>query len=382
MKATGLLLIIGPVLLAEAAGAPRIADGHGYQAAGAPAFLAGNLTDATEASSEGSVQESHPRPPRGESLQDAAAASTDERRWYAFDKFGGVVYSSGEGYRLTLDVYVPPTPGPHPAVLVVHGGAWRMGSKLFWMRHAWKLVNSGFVVVAINYRHAPEFPFPAQVHDCKAALQWMADHADAYQIDTDRVAAIGYSAGAHLVAMTAFTDDSDDFDGTEQGSEDDRREGDAKGAEAGLKTRSADNPDQSRLQLQAIALGGAPCDLTFIDARSPSLNYWLGASRAEDPEIWRQATPSTWLSADDPPCHFFHGRQDAVVPMSASRKLYDQMKALGIRVEYREYDHGHFGLFSNVDALDPVIAFFCQEMGLPNPTSEDSNEGVEAGAGQ
>ncbi len=100
-----------------------------------------------------------------------------------FEKFGAITYREIDGESLNCDVYVPTGPGPYPAVLAIHGGAWRHGSKITMTRHAWKLAQAGYVVVAINYRHAPKHPFPAQVHDCKHAVRWMRANAKQYKID-------------------------------------------------------------------------------------------------------------------------------------------------------------------------------------------------------
>ena len=187
--------------------------------------------------------------------------SVAANREYEFQKFGGVAWRSGPGYELTLDVYVPDRPSLAPALLAVHGGSWRSGTKLNWFRHARKLARAGFVVVAINYRHAPEFKFPAQIHDCKAAVRWMRRHAGEYGIDPDRIGAIGYSAGGHLVALLATSD------------VDDGLEGDLAAGDQGISSR-----------VQAVAIGGAPCHFEWIDEDSRTLNFWLGSTRRQNPE--------------------------------------------------------------------------------------------------
>jgi acetyl esterase/lipase len=254
---------------------------------------------------------------------------------FAFQKYGGIEYRSWENYKLTLDVYVPEGVGPWPAILTVHGGAWRSGTKLNWVRHARKLARAGFVVVAINYRHAPEFKFPAQIYDCKAAVRWMRMNASQYKIDPDRIGGLGYSAGGHLVALLGTTD------------ADDGLEGEVTESEAKISTR-----------LQAVAAGGAPCDFEWIDEDSDGLDYWLGTPRSKDPEIWKRASPAHWLTPDDPPFHFFHGTLDRIVPSRSAQSLCARMRSLGIEAELVTYPNGHFGLFSNLDAMDPVIEFF------------------------
>ncbi len=281
-------------------------------------------------------------PPAGghEAGNGETALPEDPGPEFAFEKFGGVEYRSGDDYRLTLDVYVPDRPGRCPAILAVHGGSWRSGTKLNWFRHARKLARAGFVVVAINYRHAPQFPFPAQIHDCKAAVRWMRVHADQYHIDPDRIGGIGYSAGGHLVALLGTSDADDGLEGAVPESE------------SGISTR-----------LQAVAVGGAPCNFDWIDDDAKTLNFWLGATRREDPEIWKQATPATWLTVDDPPFYFFHGTRDWLVPDACAECFHRQIQETGIESEFKTWDNGHFGLFSRLEALDPVIVFFRKHLG-------------------
>lgn len=278
------------------------------------------------------------QPLRPEALPvDADNVGTAAAKTYAFEKFGGLEYRTGENFRLTLDVYVPEGVGPHPAILAVHGGAWRSGSKLHWFRHARKLAKAGFVVVAINYRKAPKFPFPAQVYDCKAAIRWMRKHAEKYKIDPDQMGAIGYSAGGHLVALLAATDAEDGLEG---------------------EMIPADEKDIST-RIQAVAPGGAVCNFTWLDEQSNALAYFMGGSRAEVPELYQRASPTTYVSPDDPPFYFFHGGKDWVVPEASPKAMHELLKKQGLASEFASYeDHGHVGLFSHLEAMDPVIDFF------------------------
>ncbi len=271
---------------------------------------------------------------RAEAMGSATGESVKRR--FEFEKRGGILYRSGEGYRLTLDVYVPAGAGPYPALLAVHGGAWRSGTKLNWFRHARKLARAGFVVVAINYRHAPQFPFPAQIHDCKAAVRWMRIHAEPYKIDPACIGGLGYSAGGHLVALLGTSDPQDGL------------EGEVPEAERHVSSR-----------LQAVAAGGAVCEFSWVDEDSRGLVYWLQGSRSSRPEAFSKASPTTYITADDPPFYFFHGSQDWVVPDRSPKIMHEKLlrQSLPSRLDIYE-GYGHFGLFSHLQAMDPVIEFF------------------------
>lgn len=264
----------------------------------------------------------------------------DQRSVFDFKKHGGIEYTSGEDYRLTLDVYVPEGEGPFPTVLCVHGGSWRSGTKLNWIRHAWKIAGRGFVVVAINYRHAPKHPFPAQVHDCKSAVRWIRANADQYKIDPEKLCGLGYSAGGHLVSLLGTTEPND-----------------------GLEGEIPEGQEKLSTRLQVVAAGGAPCEFSWIDEKSRALVFWLGGTRGRKPDWYRKASPTTYISKDDPPFYFFHGETDWVVPKESSKKMHEQLQAAEVVSIYKQYEsYGHFALFSYTDALDPVLDFFEQQL--------------------
>jgi len=110
----------------------------------------------------------------------------------------------------TFDVYSPgefcPGHGKsnRPAIIAIHGGAWRSGDKSWGERVADRFTPNGYVVFSINYRLAPGSRWPAQINDCVAALRYFRGTANLWGIDPDRIAAFGVSAGGHLAAMLAL----------------------------------------------------------------------------------------------------------------------------------------------------------------------------------
>ncbi len=277
--------------------------------------------------------------PQKSKLLPAQEIARSVRGEYDFEKRGGIVYSRTDTYKLTCDVYIPDLPGPLPTVLAVHGGGWRAGSKIHWIRHARKLAKHGFVVVAINYRHAPSDKFPAQIHDVKQAVRFMRKHADRYKIDSERIAAYGYSAGGHLVAMLGTTDAEDGLEGEVPN-----------GYEEFLDTR-----------VQCIVAGGAPTEFTWLGEDSSALGYWLGegATIRKNPDLFEQAYPTTYITADDPPFYFHHGTADMVVPIEAAKVMHEKLTEAGLKSEFAEYEGtGHFGLFSMTgEPVDKIIEF-------------------------
>jgi acetyl esterase/lipase len=115
-----------------------------------------------------------------------------------------VTYRTVDGEQLALDVYQPGKKGKdRPAVVIVHGGGWRMGDKALFAVQGNRLAERGFVAVSVNYRLAPAHPYPAAVDDVEAAVEWVRKHAKEYGVDPDRIGALGGSAGAHLTGLLA-----------------------------------------------------------------------------------------------------------------------------------------------------------------------------------
>ena len=114
----------------------------------------------------------------------------------------GLAFAPGSS--ATLDVLVPAGPGPHPVLVYLHGGAWVAGSPASHRKLTARFVEAGFVVVSVDYRLAPEHPFPAGFDDCLAAVHWAAAHARRFGGDPERLTLGGDSAGANLAAAVAI----------------------------------------------------------------------------------------------------------------------------------------------------------------------------------
>lgn len=253
---------------------------------------------------------------------------------HKFTKIGGVIYKRTDDAPLKCDVYAPVGDGPFPAIIAVHGGGWKWGSKFMMTRHAWLMARCGYVVVAINYRHAPKHPFPAQIEDCEAAIRWIKSNAAKYKVDPDRVGGFGYSAGAQMIGLAAN------------------------------RYRHADlankNPTQQpSTELKAVVLGGAPVSFDWVGDRSQLLRYWLGGSRRDVPEQFFNATATNFASVQSPPHYFFHGEKDWLVPPSAANKLHKKLLGFGIESRMDLVPNAeHILPFSNLDYMRRGIVFF------------------------
>lgn len=250
-----------------------------------------------------------------------------------------IVYSKPEeDLELKLDAYIPDGEGPFPAVLVVHGGAWRTGSKIQLASHARKFAERGMAAFAINYRLAPKHKFPAQIHDCKAAIRWMRRHADEYHVDSRRIGAYGYSAGGHLVALLGVTRASDGLEGDTNG-------------------------DRIDTQIQCVCAGGAPCDFQEIAGDSMRLAFWLGGTRNELPSLYRSASPIAFVRSDNPPMFFFHGSQDELVKIRDVERMVESLKEDGVRAELYVVDGAsHIAAALNQQAINRAADFLLEHL--------------------
>lgn len=251
----------------------------------------------------------------------------------------GEVYAERDSGPLKADVYLPEGEGPFPGVLVVHGGAWRMGSRGQLAGAAQKLAEQGFTAIAISYRLAPTHKFPAQILDCKEAVRWMRANATRLKIDPDRIGGYGYSAGAHLVSLLGTTDDHDGLEGV------------------------ADPKSVPSSRLQAVACGGAPCDLRPIPPDVDGLAFFLGGSPAQCPEQYRLASPAAFITPDDPPMFFYHAEDDQLVPLASPENMRAALTAVGIVSDlYVVPKIGHTAASWDRDALDRSIAFLSEHL--------------------
>jgi len=232
-----------------------------------------------------------------------------------------LVFQEIDGQRVKADLYRPDSQEVLPTIIMIHGGAWISGDKWNVIDHAIQMAEAGFVVMAINYRLAPAYPWPAQLVDCHAALAWIAQHQHEWHADVDRLGVWGYSAGGQLALMIALEDKTD------------------------------------LPRVQACVAGGPPCDMDFVPLKSRMLSSFLGGSREELTERYREASPIHLLTADDPPLFIFHGEDDFIVPIENSKKMHAKVVALGIANEYREVPKlGHLLTFvdrkSRIDAIE------------------------------
>jgi acetyl esterase/lipase len=265
-----------------------------------------------------------------------------------------LAYAKAGDKPILLDLYLPEkADGPAPVLLFVHGGGWEGGSKDGPM--AQRMVGRGYAVASIDYRFSQVAVFPAQLHDCKAAVRWLRAHAKEYNLDSGRIGAWGDSAGGHLVALLGTT--------------------------GGVKELEGDggNLDQSsRVQAVCDWFGptdfAATCDRLRTDP-PPQLNKdetyavgvisrLLGGPLRDNREKAAAASPITYVAKDAPPFLIMHGDKDPLVALSQSETFAAALKKAGADVTLKVFAGAGHGLGGN-EVLKMVDDFFDKHLKAP-----------------
>ncbi len=224
----------------------------------------------------------------------------------------GVTYARYGDRTQEMDVYRPKGAwGELPAVVCIHGGGWAKGNRLSHEKVAQGLAARGYVAATISYRLSGEAPFPAAIHDCKAAVRFLRANAKEYGIDSENIGAIGLSAGGHLTALLAASGGAAELEGD--------------GGSAGFSS-----------VIQAAVPMGAQTDflsertreISATEDRGQIWRQFLGGAQQDRLATYRLASPLHHLDEKDPPCWFITGETDD--PSTHAGAFRSRMKELGI----------------------------------------------------
>lgn len=256
-----------------------------------------------------------------------------------------------DGERVTADVVVPQGDGPHPVLVYIHGGGWICGSPATHRKLAHRFAEAGYLVFNIDYRLAPEAPFPRPFEDCVDAVRWAAREAGSYGGDASKLAVGGDSAGGNLSAAVAaaLADDPDApkisaalliygvFDFATIGEMPEELGGDA-------NPMAAIGPQMVDLMVGSY-IGKEPSQETLTDPRLSPLH----------------------AAAKLPPSHVVCGTADPL--LAQAKTLVERLQGAGVEHEYVEVEnmpHGYVQMefFPQArESIDAMVAFLRKHLG-------------------
>jgi acetyl esterase/lipase len=260
--------------------------------------------------------------------------------------------------KLQLDLVIPSGKGPHPCIICWHGGAWKAGSRkdlsttggILDFGTKGKsllevLAEQGYVAVSPSYRLAPKHVWPAQIIDAKTAIRYLRENAAKYNIDPERIGAMGFSAGGHLAALAGTAQKVPEFEGQLF-------------------------PKQSS-QVKCVVNFFGPADLTLY-TETPGIERGFmqplfGGPSSEKLADMKKASPVNHVSKESVPFMIIHGTLDVVVPIKHSELLHKKLTEAGVPSEFIRMSfkgHGWLGE-SAAHSVTQSVKFFDKHLKGP-----------------
>jgi dipeptidyl aminopeptidase/acylaminoacyl peptidase len=268
-----------------------------------------------------------------------------------------VIFGMYSGLALLMDVHYPGTPNGH-AVVFVPGSGWH--ASLRYSARPLKdavrnpaghgaflqpLLNAGYTVFVINHRAAPRFRYPAQAEDAQRAVRFIRHDAKRFGINPDRIGGLGYSSGAHVIAMVGVLNSrGDDAD--------------------------PDPVNRESARLQAVVAGATASDLLspLSPTSAPAVPSLLGmvvppweGKTSEEYRAYQQASPVFHLTSDDAPLLLIHGDADEEVPFKQAELMIEAAKKTGAEVRLVRIPggtHGDLQKPNGPDYLGEMVAWY------------------------
>jgi acetyl esterase/lipase len=273
-----------------------------------------------------------------------------------------IPYAGTNNPRQRLNLLLPKAPKdnlPLPVIVYIHGGAWLGGDRAGGHgRLAGYVAGGEYAGVSVGYRLTGEAIWPAQIHDCKAAIRWIRANAKKYNLDPDKIGVIGDSAGGHLVAIL--------------------------GTSGSVKTLEGDlgpfKDVSSRVQCvvdefgpaEILAMQGGGSKMDHDGPNSPE-GKLVGGRVSDKKEVAIAASPVTYVAADNPPFLIIHGNKDPLVPHSQSERLSAALKKAKVECYFITVDGGGHGGFRNPEIQERERQFFDKCLrGAINTISEET----------
>ena len=250
-----------------------------------------------------------------------------------------IVFANTGTRDLELDAFYPKNKSKklRPAILIIHGGGWRTGNRSQHIPLAQRLAALGYATFTAEYRLSTEALYPAAVHDLKAAVRWIRANAKKYEIDTNKIASMGFSAGGQLSALLGNTNNLPKFEGSI----------------GNLKKSSKIN---AIIDIDGILAYIHPESGEGDDRKSISAaTYWFGFSKNENPELWHEASALTHAGKNTPPTLFLNSSVDR---MHAGRDDYrKKLDTFGIYSEVHSFENSPHSFCLLSPWFEPTVEF-------------------------
>jgi acetyl esterase len=276
-----------------------------------------------------------------------AGGAVAQEQTPAIDVDRDVVYGTADGVPLLLDVYHPSTgERPHPAIILVHGGGFTAGDKAdpLFVRTGEIFATQGYVTFSINYRLAPEHPYPAAYEDGRTAIEFVRQNASRFDVDPSNIGIAGASAGSTLAAWVAYQGRGD----LERGS-----------------------------RVKAVVTWSGPFDFTLFGECGSEVDPEGGLAGflppGEDPaDVAREASPITYVDPSDPPILMTNSQAERS-PVCQPEAMQEALETVGVPAELIVLPGSDHALGGNMrEVLPPSVLFFDEHLKQPQQTSSPS----------
>lgn len=299
--------------------------------------------------------------------------------------FGTAPADAGGSVTLLMDIYLPLAgPTPRPLVLWIHGGGWSGGTHDNPPNFVVQMVNYGFAVASAGYRLSGQAIFPAQIHDVKGAIRFLRANAATYNLDSNRMACWGASAGGHLSALLAMSGGVVALEGSSGGNLAFPSAVQACVDYYGPTDILSMNPD-------VTTPPGSTIDHDAPESPESNLVGWdqpgqgIGDIRANlaNPaapypalvQLCNQVNPVTWVDASDPPTHIAHGTADTLVPIMQSVRLQNALASAGVLNSFEQVSGaGHGGFPTSTQSA--AQAFILDRLTSPRHAGDLNCDGM------
>ena len=259
----------------------------------------------------------------------------------------GVRYLNDSNPYHLMDVYLPIGDGPFPAMIYLHGGGWVEGNRSEFGATAAFYAKRGIAGFTIDYTLATQnnSAWPTNIDDALAAVRYIKNNAQNFSVDPSRIASVGNSAGAQLASLL----------------------GTLSGDESFLANSTTEHVNS---QVQLVINYASVADLEFVGKNRTENNNLIysivsslfgNVSYEQNPNLWKEASPATYISADDATFVFVHGIYDRIVPIEIAESFNTKLQNVGVETYFVKIDGDHHILTNewwNLQArytIEPVL---------------------------